>query len=61
MKPLTNELPRSDDVLFVFHDVFHEVEATRFQDKSVHECGKVVSPTYRPLLPPGNIPGTHFC
>jgi len=27
-----------------------------------HEGGKVVSPTHRlPLLPPGNIPGTHFC
>jgi hypothetical protein len=23
--------------------------------------GKVVSPTHRPSLPPGNIPGTHFC
>jgi hypothetical protein len=26
-----------------------------------HEGGKVVSPTYWPPLPPGNIPGTHFC
>jgi hypothetical protein len=25
-----------------------------------HEGGKVVSPTQRPSLPPGNIPGTHF-
>jgi len=25
------------------------------------KCGKVVSPTDRPPLPPGNIPGTHFC
>ena len=23
--------------------------------------GKVVSLTHRPPLPPGNIPGTHFC
>jgi len=23
--------------------------------------GKVVSPTHRPPLPPGNAPGTHFC
>ena len=23
--------------------------------------GKVVSLTHRPLLPPGNTPGTHFC
>jgi hypothetical protein len=26
-----------------------------------HESGKVVSPTHRPPLPPGNIPGAHFC
>ena len=26
-----------------------------------HEGGKVVSLTHRPPLPPGNIPGTHFC
>jgi hypothetical protein len=25
------------------------------------EDGKVVSPTHRPPLPPGNIPGTYFC
>jgi hypothetical protein len=25
-----------------------------------HEGGKVVSPTHRPHLPSGNIPGTHF-
>jgi hypothetical protein len=25
-----------------------------------HESGKVVSPTHRPPLPPGNIPATHF-
>ena len=23
--------------------------------------GKVLSLTHRPLLPPGNTPGTHFC
>jgi hypothetical protein len=28
--------------------------------QSAHEDGKV-SPTHRPPLPPGNIPGTHFC
>jgi len=27
----------------------------------IYEGGKVVSPTLRPLLPPGSIPGTHFC
>jgi hypothetical protein len=29
--------------------------------QSAHEGGKVVSPTHRPPLPPGNIPGTHCC
>jgi hypothetical protein len=29
--------------------------------QSAHEGSKVVSPTQRPPLPPGNIPGTHFC
>jgi hypothetical protein len=28
--------------------------------KSAHEGSKVVSPTHRPPLPPGNISGTHF-
>jgi hypothetical protein len=29
--------------------------------QSAHEGGKVVSSRLWPLLPPGNIPGTHFC
>jgi len=29
--------------------------------QSAPEGGKVISPTHRPPLPPGNIPGTHFC
>ena len=29
--------------------------------QSAHEGSKVVSPTHRLPLPPGNIPGTHFC
>jgi hypothetical protein len=29
--------------------------------QSASDCGKVVSPTHRPPLPPGNIPGTRFC
>jgi len=29
--------------------------------QSAHEDGKVVSRTQRPPLPPGTIPGTHFC
>jgi len=28
--------------------------------QSAHEGVKVVSPTHRPPLPPGNIPGAHF-
>ena len=35
----------------------------RFPDfmTTVQDGGKVVSLTHRPPLPPGNIPGTHFC
>jgi len=35
----------------------------RFPDfmTTAQDGGKVVSLTHRPLLPPGNIPGTHFC
>jgi len=29
--------------------------------QSAHEGGKVVSPTHRQTLPPGNIPRIHFC
>ena len=29
--------------------------------QSAHDGGKVVSPMQWPPLPPGNIPGTHFC
>ena len=29
--------------------------------QSTHEGGKGISHTHRPLPPPGNIPGTHFC
>ena len=28
---------------------------------TAQDGGKVVSPTHRPPLPPGNAPGTHFC
>ena len=34
---------------------------TQISWQSAHEGGKVVSPTHRLPLPPGNIPGTHFC
>jgi hypothetical protein len=35
----------------------------RFSDftTTAQDGGKVVSLTHRPPLPPGNIPGTHFC
>jgi hypothetical protein len=33
----------------------------RLPDFKKHEGDKVVSPTHRPPLAPGNIPGTHFC
>jgi len=35
----------------------------RFPDfmTTAPDGGKVVSLTHRPPLPPGNIPGTHFC
>jgi hypothetical protein len=29
--------------------------------QSAHEGSKAVSPTHQLLLPPGNVPGTHFC
>ena len=28
---------------------------------TAQDGGKVFSPTHRPPLPPGNVPGTHFC
>ena len=34
---------------------------SKISRQSAHEVGKVVSCTHRPPLPPGNIPGTHFC
>jgi hypothetical protein len=35
----------------------------RFPDfmRTAQDGGKVVSLTNRPSLPPGNVPGTHFC
>jgi hypothetical protein len=35
------------------------VWGSQISRQSAHEGGKVVSPTNRPSLPPGNIPGTH--
>jgi hypothetical protein len=38
-----------------------DVQTLRISRQSAHEGGKVVSPTHRPPLPSGKIPGTHFC
>jgi hypothetical protein len=38
-----------------------EVKAPGISRLSTHVGGKVLSPTYRPPLPTGKIPGTHFC
>jgi hypothetical protein len=38
-----------------------QVEAPNISTQSAHEGGKVVSATYQPPLPPGEIPGTHLC
>jgi hypothetical protein len=34
---------------------------SRISGQSAQKGGKVVSPTHRPSLSPGRIPGTHFC
>ena len=38
-----------------------ERAGSQISRQSAHEGGKVVSPTHWPPLPPGSIPGTHFC
>ena len=38
-----------------------EGRGSQFLRQSALEGGKVVSPTHRQPLPPGNIPDTHFC
>jgi len=40
-----------------------DVGKLRFPDymTTAQDGGKVVSPTHRPPLPPGNAPGNHFC
>jgi hypothetical protein len=37
------------------------VGGSQISRQSALEGGKVVSPTHRSSLPPGNIPGTPFC
>jgi hypothetical protein len=41
--------------------LLQEFEATRISRRSAREGDNVVNPTQRPPLPPGDIPGTHFC
>ena len=48
------------------HENMETLEAnqqSRFPDfiTTAQDGGKVVSLTHRPPLPPGNVPGTHFC
>jgi hypothetical protein len=38
-----------------------EVWGSQILIQLAHDGGNVVSPTHRPPLPPGNIPGAHFC
>jgi hypothetical protein len=40
---------------------FRRLRLIEFLDNRHYEDGKVVSPAHRPSLPPGKIPGTHFC
>jgi len=37
------------------------VSGSQISRQSAYEDGKIVSPTQRQSLPPGNNPGTHFC
>jgi len=38
-----------------------EVWGAQISRQLVHKGGKVISPKYRSPLPPGHIPGNHFC
>jgi len=42
-------------------DRLNKTEAPRISRQSAHEGVKVVSPTHRLPLPPGDNPDTHFC
>jgi hypothetical protein len=69
----TGRVPYSDNIyIYIYKDKAVPLQAwsgpegsrkLRFADflKTAQYGGKVVSPTHRPPLPPGNTPGTHFC
>jgi len=40
---------------------FHEAEVPRISTQSAYAGGKVIRPTHRPPLPPGDIPCSHLC
>ena len=50
-------------VIGLQHKLVSTDNGQRFPDYVTvsYDGGKVVSLTHRPPLPPGNIPGTHFC
>jgi len=37
------------------------VWGSQISRQSAHEVSTLVSPTHRPPLPPGNVPGTNLC
>jgi len=41
--------------------VKHNLCLTTYLFLAAHESSKIVSLKYRPSLPPGNFPGSHFC
>jgi hypothetical protein len=54
------------DIISIFLQAWSGPEGSRklrFLDymTTAQDGGKVVSLMHRPLLPPGNAPGTHFC
>ena len=52
---------KSVSVLRYYQNYTQDVETLRISRQTVHEGGKVVSPTHRPpLTPPRSTPGTHF-
>ena len=61
---METELSKGNGVFFADKKLFHyrlqDLEAPRISRQSAPEGGKVVSPTYRPPLPPREDPGYSF-